>query len=105
MPNPKDIIKKQSYQLDVDDNDGLPEADKNQDIKQKQKVTIGQYIGEQSKKNTYPIDDNVNSNNTSNKFDNDFGNDKTYSYSEYMSNAEARNPPEQQGGALPRGEP
>ena len=33
MPNPKDTIKKQSYQLDVDDNDGLPEADKNQDIK------------------------------------------------------------------------
>ena len=89
MPNPKDTIKKQSYQLDVDDNDGLPEADKNQDIKQKQKVTIGQYIGEQSQKNTYPIDDNVNSDNTRNKFDNDFGNDKTYSYSEYLSNAEA----------------
>ena len=89
MPNPKDTIKKQSYQLDVDDNDGLPEADKNQDIKQKQKVTIGQYIGEQSQKNTYPIDDNVNSDNTSNKFADDFGNDKTYSYSEYLSNAEA----------------
>ena len=66
MADPKDIIKKQSFQLDVDDNDGLPEAGIQQDIKQHQKVTLGKFIGNKTKNNVFPVDSNVNSDNTDN---------------------------------------
>ena len=72
MADPKDIIKKQSFQLDVDDNGGLPEAGKQQDIKKQQKVTLGEFLNKHTSKNVYKISSDIESNNSENSFDNDF---------------------------------